>query len=186
LDTPHKFTLVGVYDFPLGRGKALGGSWPKALELALGGWQVNWNYTYQVGWVINYPNAAQVRPGSALLPSSERTYERWFNTSLWDNPATGRRVAPQEAYTLRDYPARFEDVRVPAYNNVDASLSKYFPLYEEIRLQFRFEMVNAFNHPWFSRIASGANNVSNANFGRLDLVQRNLPRFIKLALNLSW
>jgi len=55
-----------------------------------------------------------------------------------------------------------------------------------VRLQLRFEMINAFNHPWFPNLASGALNVTNAAFGQLDPVQRNLPRFIKLALNLSW
>jgi hypothetical protein len=35
-------------------------------------------------------------------------------------------------------------------------------------------------------MASGYNNVTSANFGRLDPVQSNLPRFIKLALHLTW
>jgi hypothetical protein len=47
-------------------------------------------------------------------------------------------------------------------------------------------MVNAFNHPWFPRLASGGNDVTSPNFGRLDVVQRNLPRFIKLALVMHW
>jgi hypothetical protein len=47
-------------------------------------------------------------------------------------------------------------------------------------------MVNATNTPWFSRLASNGSNVTNANFGKLDITQRNLPRFIKLVLNLSW
>jgi len=186
LDTPHKIAVVGVFDLPFGRNKPFGSAWSRPVDAALGGWQLNWNVTYMIGWVIDYPNAKQVRPGSAELPKSERTFERWFNTSLWDDPATGRRVPAQEAYTLRDFPLRFGDVRVPAYNNWDLSMSKYFTLREELRLQFRFEMVNAFNHPWFRSMASGYNNVTSANFGRLDPVQSNLPRFIKLALHLMW
>ena len=88
--------------------------------------------------------------------------------------------------TIRDFPTRFTDVRVPGYRNVDASLAKYFPITEKVRLQFRFEMVNAANRPWFSNLASGALDVTNPRFGQLDPTQRNLPRFIKLALNLSW
>lgn len=30
----------------------------------------------------------------------------------------------------------------------DSSISKYFPIHERMRLQFRFEAVNALNHPW--------------------------------------
>jgi len=186
LDTPQKFAIVGVFDLPFGHGKTLGADWPKALDFLAGGWQLNWNVTYQVGWAVDYPNAAQVRPGSAKLSASERRFEWWFNTSLWDDPATGRRVPPQEPFTLRTFPLRFSDVRVPAYHNWDASLTKYFRLREQARLQFRFEMVNAFNHPWFANMASGGTDVTSPAFGQLDPTQRNLPRFIKLALNLSW
>lgn len=186
IDLPQKFTIVGVLELPMGKKKAIGANLPAALDFILGGWQLNWDVTYQSGWAVDYPNAKQVRPGSARLGSSEQSFERWFNTSLWVDPATGRNVPAQEQFTLRDFPTRFGDARVPGYRNWDASLSKYFPIREDIRLQFRFEMINAFNHPWFANMASNALNVTNPNFGRLDPVQRNLPRFIKLALNLSW
>jgi hypothetical protein len=47
-------------------------------------------------------------------------------------------------------------------------------------------MVNALNHPWFANPASSATNVSSAQFGTLQATQDNLPRFIKLGLNLRW
>jgi hypothetical protein len=177
IDTPRKFTLVGVYDLPFGKGKPFASSVPTALDLAIGGWSLNFNITYMTGWTCDYPNAKQLTPGSAKLPSGERSMYRWFNTSLWGKTA-------QEPYTLRDFPTRFSDVRLPGYHNWDVSLAKYFPIYEQTKLQFRFEMVNMMNHPWFSDIASV--NVTATNFGQLNPTQRNLPRFIKLALNLIW
>jgi len=184
IDIPQKFVIAGVYDLPFGKNKRFAANIPTALDYLIGGWQLNWNVTYQSGWVAGYPNAKQVKPGSAKLSNPSIT--RWFDTSLWDDPATGKRVSPQEAYTLRDYPTLFSDVRLPGYQNWDASVSKYFPLREQVRLQFRFEMVNALNHVWFATLASGATDVTNANFGRLDPTQRNLPRFIKLGLVLQW
>jgi hypothetical protein len=186
IDLPQKFTVAYVWELPFGKGKAVGGSWNRALELAAGGWQVNGNITYQSGWAVPYPNAAQVTPGSARLSSSERTADQWFNTSLWTNPATGRPVSAQEPFTLRTFPTLFSDVRVPGYQNWDISASKYFPIYEQLRLQFRFEMVNAFNRPWLTGLIGGGNDVTNANFGRLNFVQGNLPRFLKLGLHLYW
>jgi hypothetical protein len=183
IDAPQKFTVAGVYELPFGRGRHFARNVPKALDYAIGGWALNFDIIYMSGWAVNYPNAKQVKPGSAKLESGG-TILRWFNTSFWDDPATGRRVNPQEAYTLRDFPTRFGDVRVPAYRNWDASVSKYFPIYERMKLQFRAEFINAFNHPWFSDIASV--NVTDATFGQLVQQQRNLPRFIKLALNLQW
>jgi len=186
IDIPQKFTIAGVYDLPFGKGRPWGSNWAAPLNFALGGWQLNWNITYQSGWAIDYPNAKQVTAGSAKLSGSEQTRDRWFNTSLWNDPATGRPVRAQQPFTLRDFPTRFGDVRVPGYENWDISASKNFPIHEQIRAQFRFEMVNAFNRPWFTDLIAGGTDVTNANFGRLNFVQGNLPRFIKLGLHMYW
>ncbi|HWQ56981.1 MAG TPA: TonB-dependent receptor [Bryobacteraceae bacterium] len=183
IDTPQKFSLAGVWELPFGSGKAIGSNIPKLANHIIGGWELNWNISYMVGWALDYPNAAQVRSGSAKLSSSEQSLAQWFDASLW-NDASGKRVAKQDSFTLRDFPTRFSDVRVPASNNWDASLTKMFHIHERLRLQFRFEMVNAMNHPWYADIASV--DVTNAQFGRLNPTQRNLPRFLKLALNLKW
>ena len=184
IDIPHKFAAAGVWDLPVGHGQRFGGNWKGVRHLALGGWQINFNLAYQSGWAADFPNAKPVKDGSANLGSGA-TFARYFDTSLWDD-ASGKRVAAQAPFTLRDFQTRFTDVRVPGYRNIDASLAKYIPITEKVRLQFRFEMVNAANHPWFSNLASGALDVTNPRFGQLDPTQRNLPRFIKLALNLSW
>ena len=90
----------------------------------------------------------------------------------------------EDPFTLRNSPLRFGDVRVPGYQNWDASMSNYFPIHERFKAQFRFEAVNALNRPWFTGIASV--DVTNASFGRLNPVQGNLPRFLKLGLNLQF
>jgi hypothetical protein len=183
-DVPHKFSFAGVLEVPVGRGKAFGSNLPGAADFILGGWALNWNLTLQSGWAIDYPNAKQAVEGDAEPTEDQKAQGLLFNTSLWTNPATGQLVRAQEQFTLRDFPTRFSDVRVPGYQNVDASVSKYFPITETVRAQFRAEMVNAFNRPWFSRVTSV--DVTSPNFGKLDVVQRNLPRFIKLALTLNW
>jgi hypothetical protein len=183
IDAPQKFVIAGIYELPFGRGRALGGKVPGIVNQFIGGWQWNWNVTYQSGWVVDYPNAPQVRPGSAKLTGSEWSRTRVFDISLWRTPE-GRPVATQEPFTLRTFPFLFSDVRRPGYQNWDTSLSKFFPIREQLRLQFRFEMVNMMNHPWFADMAS--TDVTNAAFGQLNPTQRNLPRFIKLAMHLYW
>ena len=155
---------------------------PRVLNQLIGGWELNWNYSRYRGWALQYPNAAQVAPGSAEL--DDPTAARYFNTSLWIDPNTGKLVPAQPAFTLRTFPSLFSNVRLPGYHNLDASVSKLFPITERIRLQFRFEAVNAFNHPWYSNIQSI--DVTNSGFGRLNPTQQNLPRFLKLGLNLRW
>jgi hypothetical protein len=90
----------------------------------------------------------------------------------------------QERFTLRTFPLRFGDVRRPDYQNWDTSLSKTFPIHEEIRLQFRFEMVNMMNHLWFAGHCLGRRHETPVRTVESD--PRNLPRFIKLATHLHW
>jgi hypothetical protein len=188
IDIPQKLVISGVYELPFGKGRPWANN-SKSLDFIVGGWQLNWDTTYQRGWVFDYPTAAQVTPGSAKL--SNPTETRWFNTSLWTG---AKSLEPQ---TLRNYPTLFSDVRGNGYQNWDASVSKYFPIHESLRLQFRAEMINAFNHPWRPSASSpggggaGATagnglDFTNPSFGMLQVVQSNLPRWLKLCLYLHW
>lgn len=181
IDIPQKFNFTGVFELPFGKGRLLANDVPKGVDWIIGGWQLDCNVTYMKGWAVGYPNAAQVTPGSAKLDNP--SIPQWFNTALW-NDASGKRVPAQEPFTLKTFPLRFSDVRLPGYQNWDLAMAKTFPIYERLRLQFRFEAVNAMNHPWFTGMASV--DVTNAQFGRLNPVQGNLPRFLKLGLNLRW
>jgi len=182
IDIPRKFNLAAVWQLPIGRGKPVASNINKVADFFIGGWEMNVNMTYMTGSNIAYPNAAQVTPGSAALENP--SIAKYFNTDLWINPATSRLVSAQEPFTLRNFPLRFSDVRIPGYQNWDASISKMFPIHERLKAQFRFEGVNAMNHPWFTGIASV--DVTNGAFGRLNPVQGNLPRFLKLGLNLQF
>jgi hypothetical protein len=181
VDIPQKFVIAGIYELPFGKGKPLAGDVPGIVNQIIGGWQLNWDVTYQSGNVSNYPNALQNAPGSAKLDNPTRT--KWFNTSLWKK-SDGTAIALPEANTLRNYPFLFSDVRRPGYQNWDASVSKLFPIREKVNLQFRFEMVNMMNHPFMANLASV--DVTNALFGQLSPNQANMPRFIRLAMHLNW
>ena len=60
----------------------------------------------------------------------------------WIDPSN---VSPASARHIRYMPVG--NVRGPAYANVDLSLHKGFLITESKRLEFRFEALNAFNHP---------------------------------------
>ncbi|MGH9627531.1 MAG: hypothetical protein ACRD7E_04100, partial [Bryobacteraceae bacterium] len=183
-DVPQKLAVLATYEFPIGRGKALGGSMHPVLNALVGGWQLNGNLTVQSGFPVPFPNAAPVAARSAVLPGSERTRERWFDTSLWQDPETGRMVPAQAPFTLRNFPTRFPDVRLPSLKNLDLSLFKDFQLSERVRLNFRGEFYNVTNTPWFPQI--GTMSVTAANFGSLNLAQTNGPRRLNLGLRLVW
>ena len=80
-----------------------------------------------------------------VLPKSERTFSRNFRTDVFRLPAVG--TLGNAAKTL---------IRGPGVNNWDIALFKTFPIRERARLQFRWELYNAFNHTQFSGLDRGA------------------------------
>src|SRR6185295_8033562 len=114
----------------------------------VGGWQVNGIYTWQHGFPITV--TAQDLGGvldtfgtnrANLVgdpKTSDPTIDKWFNTAAFAQPALGQ----------------FGDVgrntmRGPTTNNWDLALFKNFDLPKDMKLQFRLESFNAFNHPQF-------------------------------------
>src|SRR5258708_20442155 len=49
-DVNHRFVTSFVYQLPFGRGKKFGGNMNKAVDFALGGWQVTDITTFQKGF----------------------------------------------------------------------------------------------------------------------------------------
>ena len=71
-------------------------------------------------------------------------------------------------------------LRNPVFDNVDLAFMKNFPFRERYRLQFRWEMFNAFNRTWF---AAPDATVGDLNFGMITS-DWNSPRLMQGALKL--
>lgn len=144
------------------------------------------------------------RGGRPDIPSAERGTLRWFNTSAfasnldWPNflPAgvtsatataaqiTAAQTAANTAATpvnhLRTLPYRFSAVRRDFIKNVDLTLKKDIQVSETMKVQFRFEALNAFNEPYFPAPVVTANS---AVFGQISASnQDNYARRIQLGL----
>jgi carboxypeptidase family protein/TonB-dependent receptor-like protein len=83
--------------------------------------------------------------GPAALAKDRRTFNRYFDTSVFRLPAAG--TVGNAGRTV---------IRGPGVNNWDAALAKSFPLRESLRLQFRCEAYNVFNHTQFSTVNTSA------------------------------
>jgi hypothetical protein len=83
--------------------------------------------------------------GDPNLPKSERTFSRYFDTSV---------VRPPTKADFGIGNAPKDPIRGPGINNWDISIFKTFKLTREgtVRLQYRLEMYNAFNHTQFSTV----------------------------------
>jgi hypothetical protein len=90
------------------------------------------------------------------LSGSERTLSRWFDTAAFvqvrDTPANRYGNSGRNILTA------------PGLVNLDFSIFKNFPLAERKSLQFRWEMYNASNTPFFNPPGLG---IGTGNFGRI-------------------
>jgi hypothetical protein len=90
-----------------------------------------------------------VLTGNPNLPKGDRTFARYFNTSVVQPPTKAN-------FGVGNAPK--DPIRGPGINNWDISVFKNFKLSPEGRvgLQYRLEMYNAFNHTQFSGVDTTA------------------------------
>jgi hypothetical protein len=89
------------------------------------------------------------------------------------------------AFTLGSSPRTLSTIRQPGARDVSMSIFKEFPLgrlHEGMRLQFRAESFNTFNHPHF---AGPDTLVGSSTFGQITSLVNN-PRELQLALKLNF
>ena len=116
------------------------------VSTAISGWQMQGIYTQQSGQALGFGNAILLcGVGDIPLPASERTVQRWFNTSCFN-----RTSSQQLANNLRTVSTRFSGIRGPGLNNFDLGFIKNTQITEGVRLQFQAEAINALNHPQFT------------------------------------
>jgi len=180
-DVPQKLSVLGIYEIPIGRGRPFLQGMHPVLNGLLGNWKLGWNWTFQSGFPVDFPNAAPLEARSVKLSSDQRNLNRWFDTSLFP------RVAGPAPFTLRNFPTRFPDVRYMGFTNYDFSLLKDIPIIKErVKTQVRADFTNSFNSPYFTAMVGNPPNVTNANFGQIRPQQDNQPRVIYLEFRLMF
>jgi len=144
-DRPHLITFSGLYELPIGKGKALGASFNRLTDTFLGGWQLGAVWQVNSGFPVPFAGNVIYKGGdysNIALPSDQRSAERWFNTDNFE-----RSPANALLWNLRTFPTRLAEVRSGHHNAWDMSLLKSFRIYEQHQVQFRAEFFNTFNHP---------------------------------------
>ena len=147
----HRMTVAGTYDFPVGKGRKLGGSIHPILNAMVGGWQISGIYTFRSGEFLRFNNQMDFVGDPNI---SNPGPQKWFNTDAFKVPTP---------YTPRMNPWQFDDITGPVFWDVDGTLSKTFPIKEKYRLEFRFEAYNLTNSLMW---ANPNMTVGNSLFGR--------------------
>lgn len=184
-DRTHSVNINYTWDLP--RASSL---WNRRfVRGALDGWQLSGITNFMSGAPLGVSLATTdnadiagggdgVRPvmvANPVLPKSDRTITRFFNTEAFERPQRGSfGNAPKDVF------------RGPGINNFDISLLKSIPFpFEGHRLQFRTELYNAFNHTQFSDVDTAARfdtagRQVNTRLGQL--IGARTPRQIQLSL----
>jgi len=171
-DIRHHWVGIVGYELPWGRG--LQG----LTHGFLAGWQVNVVANYSSGGAFTIVNAsAQTnvggsdRPnlvGDPNLPSSERTLERWFNTSAF---------ALQPQFTPGN--VGVGTMHGPSQRRIDLSLSKSMRQTGSKIVQVRIEVYNITDNPNFQ---PPDGNFGSTTFGSISSTGNAIPRQMQFAL----
>jgi hypothetical protein len=212
-DRPFHLSIAPIWQIPVGRGQKLWSGMPKVANVILGGWQMSGQFNIQSGVPVVFGTDSFFTGKDFAPPSGKQSLNEWFDTSQFiafpsknadisTYPAwTGIQNLPGYSYKpaasdsikngvyqdfasfVRTYPTRWADVRASRVNNVDAGMFKNFQIRERLKLQYRFEVFNAFNHV---RFAAPDTNPGAATFGRITPNQQNQPRQVQMALKLTF
>jgi len=157
-----------TYALPFGHGKQFGHDINPALNAVLGNWEIGGIVTVHSGNALtlnnfggwsgdggNADNTNGVNPETlAGLPDCNGSVHVLNQRVLAQSGASGyiQYIDPSTTNVVAAAPNTFGtcgvgNIRGPAYANVDLSLHKGIAFTETKRLEFRFEALNAFNHP---------------------------------------
>lgn len=168
----HNLQVFGVMDLPFGKGQKWGGG-SSVVNALIGGWQLNTLVSAMSGTPFNIvqgtaPNLQAGGSGQipnqlaeiSILGGIGRGNPYFTRTVLGINCTANCAWAPENG-------ARFGNVGRnnligPSYFNVDAGLFKTIGVTERVKLQFRLEALNVFNHANFG---NPQGDINNADFG---------------------
>lgn len=189
-DARHNLSLGSTWEIPVGRNRAFGRGWGRALELALGGWSTNWIVLTHSGFPVtilgrdqtNQAVRGNVRPNRYRpLTYQNQSIDNWFGTgnTLCAAGVDDGKCAYGDAAVGLFGNAGIATERAPSYFDMDFSIGKRFSVTEKKYFEFRTEFFNVFNHASFG--PPGRATTSPATFGQITS-QTTLPRNIQFAL----
>jgi len=175
-DQTHVLTSYVTYQLPFGKGKQFGHDMNPALNAVIGNWEIGGIISAHSGNALTLnsfggwgnfqgdpsntngigPSTLSERPdcNGPVQIANQRVNATATTPAFiqWINPSNISNPAPSTFGTCS-----VGNVRGPKYVDFDLSLHKNFLVTEGTRLEFRFEALNAFNHPVWTFSGGPAN-----------------------------
>ncbi len=161
LDYPHVFALSYIYELPFGKGKSLlnrGG----LVNEVVGGWEIGGIHHLQSGTPANFGCATGVpgnspcfrfslNPGVPVYTPAKLSgrfnplTDSYFNPAAFTDPNNNTRIAAGGGYQYGTLPRNVGSIRYPTSPDSDFSFIKRTSIKDQITVEFRGELFNAFN-----------------------------------------
>ena len=200
-DRTHIFKGYAAWDLPLGKGRALFSDAGRVLNAVVSGWTVSGTFRYESGQPLRvtggewYPGFSNVYADWDMRGDYNRKFEggefnphaaaansavpanQYFNTSNFRKPEYGKLGnAPGYISKLRGFGGAYEDIGIMKYF--------YFGQDSRYSLQFRMEMLNAFNRHYF---ADPNTDINSPMFGQVTGIQSwSKPREGQIGIRFRW
>ena len=151
-DTTHVLSAYAVYEFPIGRGKQFGHDMPTAANAVVGNWSIN----PIVSWHYRLPAFSLRRRQLGNRQSGKSSRLRWPGELPKDGDRPGHTVVQSEfvrkcrAGDIRQLSGSRPSHRAWICRCRTSACRRTSRLHERMRLQFRADFLNAFNHPNFA------------------------------------
>ena len=189
-DVRHKLVGNAVYSLPIGQGGKFLSNNSRASKL-VGGWQLNSIVTLQGG--IPFTATA---PDNSATGGSHASRANCIGDPFAGATQDPRRIVGANSPGFFLNPAAFSTVALgqfgtcaprafhgPGLMNMDISLFKTFVVTERLKVEFRSEFFNSFNHANFANPSANAAPASIASFGKITGAIGE-PRDIQFALKM--
>jgi TonB-dependent receptor-like protein len=184
-DVINRVSISYIYDLPFGKGKSYLSSASRVLNHLVAGWQINGITTFQGGFPITPVLGFSLgktdtpsRPNAIGDPTkTSRQPNDWISAAAFAVPSDAQ-VAAGNFYGN----AGRGSMRAPGLTNFDFSILKNFTLREDVRLQFRTELFNITNTPFFGIPGGVGTNFNSPTFGKVTVAGD--PRVIQFGLKL--
>ncbi len=177
-DVSRRFVANWVYELPFGHGKRFLSS--GIGSLILGNWQTSGIISAQNGTPISIGASCTMSGASGLGCYADRLKDgnlasgqsmaKWFDTSAYVNPA---------AYSFGSGSRTEPNLRNPGSFSFDSVLSRWQPIRERLRLQYRAEFYNMLNHP---NLGSPSASITSSTFGMISSKSGNRTMIMALRL----
>jgi hypothetical protein len=157
-----------IYELPIGRSKSIAATAPYWLDEVIGGWELSGLPTWHTGAAYDAQSNAFVTSFANDAPATLIGSIGKLKTEI-----NGGKGAPLNAFAngaaadaAFTGPTGFNigernSLRGPRYVNFDLGLGKSFPVWgDKVKLKFRCDAFNAFNHPNFAAPSGGSDDIT--------------------------